>query len=122
MTETIASGLATRIGRFYPLIVPWIGAIGAYMTGSNTNSNVIFANLQLQTGSLLGYSAAIILAGQTAGAALASVIAPSKVVVGTSTAQMAGQEGFITRKMAGYITALLLLICLLVVAGLALTG
>jgi lactate permease len=122
MTETIARGLAEGVGRFYPLVVPWIGAIGAFMTGSNTNSNVIFANLQMQTAQFLGFSTAIILAGQTAGAALASVIAPSKVVVGTSTTAMAGQEGLVTRKLAWYIIILLALISLLVVGSLSLTG
>jgi lactate permease len=87
------------------------------MTGSNTNSNVVFALLQLRTADLLGYPIAIILAGQTAGAGLASVVAPAKIVVGTSTADLAGREGEVMRKMLPYIIVLVLLTSLLTIAG-----
>ena len=113
MTDLLARGLAQGIGMLFPLVAPWIGAMGAFMTGSNTNSNVVFGALQLHTAQRLGYSPATILAGQTAGAALASVIAPTKVVVGASTAGLAGKEGVVICSLAGYIGLLVLLISLL---------
>jgi len=115
MTETLAYGLAEKMGKAYPLIAPWIGGLGAFMTGSNTNSNVIFGALQQHMAELLGLSAAVILAAQTAGAGLASVLAPTKVVVGTSTAGMAGREGEVMRKLIGYTALILLLASLLTV-------
>jgi len=117
MTNTLAHGLAELAGMFFPLVTPWIGAIGAFMTGSNTNSNVVFAQLQLKTAQLLGMSVAIILAGQTAGAGLASVVAPAKIVVGTSTADLAGREGEVMRKMLPYIIVLVVLVSLLTAIG-----
>ncbi len=117
MTDTLARGLAEGIQSLYPLVAPWIGALGAFMTGSNTNSNVVFGALQLRTAQLLGYSAALILAAQTAGAALASVMAPTKVVVGASTAGMAGREGDVMRKLVVYTGLLVLLISLLTIIG-----
>ena len=59
----------------------------------------------------------MILAAQTSGAALVSVIAPTKVVVGVSTAGMAGQEGLVMRKMFAYTGLLLILISTLTAAG-----
>ena len=117
MTDALARGLADFGGRFFPLVAPWIGALGAFMTGSNTNSNVVFALLQVRTAQLLGLTVATILAGQTAGAALASVVAPAKIVVGTSTANLAGREGEVMRKMLPYILVLVVLISLLTAAG-----
>jgi lactate permease len=117
MTDRLARGLAEEVGGFFPLVAPWIGALGAFMTGSNTNSNVVFAALQMKTAGLLGYSIPVILAAQTAGAGLASVLAPTKVVVGASTAGMAGREGDIMRKLLGYIGLLVLLISLLTLFG-----
>ena len=122
MTEALARGLANLAGMFFPLVAPWIGALGAFMTGSNTNSNVVFAMLQLRTAQLLSFSAAFILAGQTAGAGLASVVAPAKIVVGTSTADLAGREGEVMRKMLPYIIVLVLLISLLTFIGVASAG
>jgi len=113
MTETLAQGLAEIVGKAFPLIAPWIGAIGAFMTGSNTNSNVVFAGLQMRTAELLVYSVAAILAGQTAGASVGSVAAPTKVVVGASTAGLAGSEGEVLRALIGYTVVLVLFIGLL---------
>jgi lactate permease len=117
MTETLARGLAEGVGRAYPLVAPWIGALGAFMTGSNTNSNVVFSALQLRTAILLAYDIAIILAAQTAGAALASVMAPTKVVVGASTAGMDGREGEVLRKLIVYTILLVSLVSLLALLG-----
>jgi lactate permease len=117
MTETLARGLAGGMGAIYPMVAPWMGALGAFMTGSNTNSNVVFGALQLQTAVILGYSVTVILAGQTAGAAVASVLAPTKVVVGASTAGMAGREGYVLRKLFVYVALLLLLVSLMTAVG-----
>jgi lactate permease len=113
MTEALAQGLAKAVGKAFPLIAPWIGGIGAFITGSNTNSNVVFAGLQMRTAELLTYSIPAILAGQTAGAAVTSVAAPAKVVVGASTAGMTGKEGDVLRALVGYIALLVIFIGLL---------
>ena len=81
MTQILAESLARTTGALVLLVSPWIGATGAFMTGSNTNSNVVFTRLQMQTAKLLECSVPVILAAQTSGAALALVIAPAKVVV-----------------------------------------
>jgi lactate permease len=122
MTDTLAQGLADGMGRLFPVVAPWIGALGAFMTGSNTNSNVVFGALQLKTATLLGFSVAVILAGQTSGAALASVLAPTKVVVGASTAGMAGKEGEVMRGMFVYTGSLVLLVSLLTLLGVWMAG
>jgi lactate permease len=113
MTDELARGMAAGVGALFPLVAPWIGALGAFMTGSNTNSNVVFAQLQLRTALLLGAPVETILAGQTAGASLASVIAPTKVVVAVSMVGLGGSEGRVIRAMAGYIAGLVLLVSLL---------
>lgn len=117
MTETLARGLAQGAGRFFPWVAPWIGGLGAFMTGSNTNSNVVFGGLQLQTARLLKLSVPLILGAQTAGAAIASVVAPAKVVVGASTAGMAGREGEVMRHLIPYTATLLLAISLATALG-----
>jgi len=120
MTDAIARGLAVSFGQLYPLVAPWIGAIGAFMTGSNTNSNVVFGALQKRTAEILGYTVTIILAAQTSGAALGSVMAPTKVVVGASTAGMADREGDIMRSLVIYTGVLILIISIITVIGILL--
>jgi lactate permease len=98
MTYILAQGLGKVSGPLYPLVAPFIGLLGAFMTGSNTNSNVVFAPLQQQAAQLLGISVAVILAAQTTGGALGSMLAPAKLIVGCSTAGLAGEEGKVLKK------------------------
>jgi lactate permease len=85
MTQLLAVTLSTISGPLFPFISPFIGALGAFMTGSNTNSNVVFGELQRQTAVALSLSVPFILAAQTAGGAIGSAFAPAKVIVGCST-------------------------------------
>ncbi len=85
MTHLLAGGIAQAAGRAFPFVSPFIGALGAFMTGSNTNSNAVFANLQQNVAALIGVSPLIILAAQTAGGAIGSAFAPAKIIVGCST-------------------------------------
>jgi lactate permease len=98
MTFVLAQGLSQVAGSFYPMIAPFIGLLGAFMTGSNTNSNVVFAPLQQQAATLLQVSVLVILAAQTTGGSLGSMLAPAKIIVGCSTAGLAGQEGEVLKK------------------------
>jgi lactate permease len=93
MTRLLADGIARAAGAAFPLVSPFVGALGAFMTGSNTNSNVIFGGLQQQVALLTGANALVILAAQTAGAALGSIFAPAKIIVACSTVDLGGKEG-----------------------------
>ncbi|MCB0034364.1 MAG: L-lactate permease [Anaerolineales bacterium] len=86
MTQLLAETLSNT-GVLFPFLSPFIGALGAFMTGSNTNSNVVFAGLQQQTAVALNLLVPYILAAQNTGGALGSVFAPAKVIVGCSTVE-----------------------------------
>ena len=114
MTSILALGISKVVnGNIYPLISPFIGALGAFITGSNNNSNVLFANLQLQTAEILKISVPLILAAQTSGGALSSIMAPAKVIIGCSTVGLAGKEGDVIGKLILYTTTLVLIIGIL---------
>jgi lactate permease len=98
MTRVLAEGLSRAAGPIFPLVSPFIGLLGSFMTGSNTNSNVVFSAMQQETAHLLTISVPIILAAQTTGGAVGSMLAPSKVIVGCSTAGLAGKEGEVLKK------------------------
>jgi len=119
MTYTLAKGLSSTVGHLFPLASPFIGLLGAFMTGSNTNSNVVFAPLQKSTAELVGISIGVILGAQTTGGSLGSMVAPAKIIVGCSTAGLAGQEGKVMRITLLYgllVTAIIGLITWLIIA------
>lgn len=114
MTQALAVWLSDTVPEnLYAFVATTIGALGAFMTGSNTNSNAVFSGLQMETAQLLGLSVSMVLAAQTASAAIASLLAPAKIMVGASTVGMGGDEGTVLRSLLLYGGVLLLLIAVM---------
>ena len=119
MVTQLSQAMADLSGRLFPLISPFIGALGAFMTGSNTNSNVIFGAFQQQVAQALGYAVPLILAIHNAGAAVGSIFAPAKIIVGCSTVGLSSGEGEVLRRTARYS---LIILGVLAVGALAATN
>lgn len=86
----LAQLIAEAAGQAYLYLVPVVGALGAYFTGSCTTSNVVFAVLQDSYARLLGHYRLRILALQNTGGGVGSMASPSKIAVGASTTR--GEE------------------------------
>ena len=95
----LARGIAEVLGpALYSGASVFIGALGAFVTSSNTASNVLFSPLHVQAAQSLGINEGIVLGGQMAGGAYGNAIAPANMVLGTGTAQITGQEGAVLRQ------------------------
>ena len=109
MTVLLARGIADASGPVFPLVSPFIGLLGAFMSGSNTNSNVMFGLLQLETARALDIAPVTISSIQSIGASVGSAMAPAKVLVGAAIVGLAGREREIFRTVTPYIGLLVLL-------------
>lgn len=98
MIGEIANFLVSVTKELYPLAAPFIGLLGAFVTGSNTNSNVIFGSLQETAANSLGMSVAVMCAVQSIGASVGCAIGPTTVSLGATAAQIQGEESRIYRK------------------------
>ncbi len=98
----LAQGTANIAGSSYSFFAPLIGGIGGFMSGSNVSSNILFAQFQEAIAKILQNNEAVILAAQTSGAAAGALIDPAKVLLGTTTANIAGKEGEVLRKLLNY--------------------
>ncbi|WP_237025726.1 L-lactate permease [Mannheimia haemolytica USDA-ARS-USMARC-184] len=85
--------MAAVLGKTYVILSPFIGLLGTFMTGSNMSSNILFGDFQMTTSKLLNANSAAVLGAQTAGGAIGSAISPSKIILGTTTANILGKEG-----------------------------
>ena len=54
MPLTLAEGAANLAGGAWPAFAPWIGALGAFVAGSNTVSNLMFSLFQFSTAEQIG--------------------------------------------------------------------
>lgn len=92
-TVVLANGISKVLGKVYVVFAPFVGLLGTFMTGSNMSSNILFGDFQIQTAHLLDVNAAAILGAQSAGGAIGSAVSPSKIILGTTTANILGSEG-----------------------------
>ena len=113
MVAQLSSTMANLSGNFYPFVAPFIGALGAFMTGSNTNSNVLFGAFQQGVALSLNLPVPLILAIHNAGAAVGSVFAPAKIIVGCSTVGLGGQESEALRSTTRYGMIIIVLIAII---------
>lgn len=95
MSSTIARSAASAFGGFYPLVSPFIGALGTFITGSNTNSNIMFGALQYETAVMLGINAVIIASAQSIGGSIGVAMSPPTIMMGAINAGLSGRESLI---------------------------
>jgi lactate permease len=101
MPLVLAQGVSTVAGSFWPLFAPTIGAMGAFIAGSNTVSNMMFALFQFATAKSIGLDAAgaaIVVALQAVGGAAGNMICVHNVVAASATVGLVGREGDLIRK------------------------
>jgi lactate permease len=82
MVRAIATGAAGAAGGGYPMVAPFVGALGSFVTGSTTSSNALFSALQHDVAGLIGDRPADLLAAQTAGANVGNSLAPVVLTLG----------------------------------------
>ena len=106
MTTTLAESLVKVSGKGYPFLSGFVGALGGFMTGSGTSSNVLFGMLQASVGSVeaekLLYAAANVM-----GAGIGKMVCPQSIVLGCAAAGLAGRESEAMRKAFAYFVTVL---------------
>ncbi|WP_397446583.1 L-lactate permease [Polaribacter sp. R77954] len=90
MIDTM-SELFAKTGNAYPLISPFIGVMGTFITGSTTVSNIIFGSVQYNSAENLNFSTELILAMQLNGASLGNAICLFNII---SAAAVAGVDKY----------------------------
>ena len=110
MTNLLGRAIAVGTGPAFAIFSPYIGVLGTFMTGSNTNSNVMFGALQLETANALGIGSVTVASIQSIGGALGRAIAPAKVLVGTTIVGLSGRESEVLRRTIPYCLGIVLVV------------
>lgn len=102
MVVVLGTALATATGTFYPLFAPAIGCLGAFLTGSDTSSNILFGKLQAHVAHQIGGEPSWFAAANTVGATGGKIISPQSIAIATSACNQQGKEGDIMKKALPY--------------------
>ncbi|MPM42370.1 L-lactate permease [bioreactor metagenome] len=121
MLFTMAKGIADLAGNAFVVFSPLIGVLGAFMSGSNTVSDTLFAGLQFETATILVLPQVLIVALQNCGGAIGNMICVNNVVAACATTGTIGNEGKIIRTniipCLVYCAIVVIVIGIVIVAG-----
>ena len=98
MMTVMAKTVSDFFGSSYLIVAPFIGVLGAFVSGSNTVSNMLFANMQFESAAMLGISQVLIVALQCVGGSIGNMICINNVVAACSTVGVVGVEGKLVRR------------------------
>ncbi len=98
MPIAMAEYVADTVGMIYPMFTASGGALGAFIAGSNTVSNLMFALFQLGVALKLSMPTVVIVALQAVGAAAGNMIAIHNIVAASATVGFLGKEGMVLRR------------------------
>jgi len=98
MVASTATLLAAFSGKAYPLLAPGLGAIGTFVTGSDTASNILLGELQRETAKKIGADVSWIVASNTSGATAGKMISPQSISVAAATVGLQSEERAIVRR------------------------
>ena len=103
---------AAGMGSGFIALIPLIGALGGYLTGSNTGAAAMFSAATTTAATGLGANALIALAGQNAAGSFAIIAAPARIALAVAVAMPAGEK-LPARKVRTLVTAVTLTAVLL---------
>jgi len=98
MPILLAGGAAAVVGPVWPACAAVIGAMGAFIAGSNTFSNMMFSLFQFATALKTGLTPGVIVALQAVGGAAGNMICVHNVVAASAVVGLLGKEGALIRK------------------------
>ncbi len=116
MNAVIGLTFALVFGIGFPAISPLLGLFGAFVSGSETSSNVMFHGILKKSTDVLSLDFMKVYAAHAVAGGIASGIAPAKIMNAAAVIDNLGIEGLVIRKCAGVAVVLTLITGVILVA------
>ena len=98
MPIAMAQFMETLFRSTWPLIDAFVGALGGFMSGSNTVSNMLFSLFQYSIAGNLGISHIILVSLQNVGGSFGNMINVQKIITACAVVGLIGVEGLIIKR------------------------
>lgn len=123
MTKEIADALVLATGNAYPVVAPFVGGLGAFITGSCTNANVLFGPLQTSVAQSLQMSQPWLAGASSLGGCIGKMLSPQSIALGIGAVaavpgceMVQGKEGDVMRGTVGYCFFMLIIAGIITIA------
>lgn len=117
MIRSIADLLVTLMGSYYPLVAPVLGALGTFVTGSGTSSEVLFGNVQFEAAKAIGSDPYWLAAANSLGTGVGKMLSPQSIAIGCAANSLVGKDGELLKKVFKYALLYLIIMALIVLFG-----
>jgi lactate permease len=98
MPLAMAKAVAEIAGNAWPLFASYVGGLGSFITGSNTVSDLLFAEFQWGVAQQLELPRQIIVAAQVVGGAMGNMVCIHNIVAVCAVTGLVGREGMILKR------------------------
>jgi lactate permease len=98
MIDAMAAAAGSTLGGAWPVLVPFVGVLGSFVTGSATASNILFTDFQRGTAEALEMPVLPLVGAQGFGASVGNIISPHNVIAGSATVGLSGREGEVLKR------------------------
>lgn len=122
MISDMANLFVTLTGRFYGFVAPIIAALGAFVTGSGTNTEVLLGRLQSEAANAIGASPYWLAAANSVGAGIGKIVSPQCIATAVAAVGLTGQDSKMLSAVIKWALLMLVLACALVGFGEGLAG
>lgn len=117
MISSIASFAIGTTGSFYPLFAPWIGGLGTFVTGSGTNSGVLFGAVQSSAANTLQIDPYWMVSLNSLGVAAGKMLSPQSLAIALSSVNAKGEDAKLMARVMPYGLLFLVLMSILGFVG-----
>ncbi|MGX8709537.1 MAG: L-lactate permease [bacterium] len=121
MIADMAHLFVVLTGRYYPFVAPIIAAIGAFVTGSGTNTEVLLGTLQTAAAQQIGVSKYWLAAANSLGAGVGKIMSPQCVATAVAAVGLVGQDSKALRAVLKWALIMLAITCVVVGFGVPLS-
>ena len=114
MINDMAVFFVSITGHFYPFVAPIIAALGAFITGSGTSTEVLLGSLQTAAAEQIGASQFWLAAANSTGAGIGKILSPQCIATAAAAVGLVGQDSKLLGGIIKWAVLELVIACLLV--------
>lgn len=97
IVHVIANASAAAFGNLYPVVAPFLGLLGGFISGSEASAIAMLTRLHMSTAEKIGAIGLVVAAASGIGGGLASVISPAKLQNAAASIDRIGEEANVLR-------------------------
>ena len=117
MISDISAFCIAVAGGLYPVLAPWIGMVGTFVTGSGTSSGMLFGQVQAEAAAALGMNEVWTVALNSLGVAAGKMLSPQTLAIGLAAVRVRGKDAELLGAVLPFALGFLVIMSAIAMAG-----